>query len=280
MEHLEGDYFIKNNHLLPAAVFDPYLMTAGQSAYEVVRIINDVPLFMEDHLERFKQSAAIINRQFFISVDEILQQMQTLIGFSSGLEGNIKLVLQYDDKTSNSDQNFYAFYIESQYPHPDVYLRGVDTITYQAVRSNPNAKIADLGLRDRVNREIEKQQVFEALLLDNEGYITEGSRSNIFMIKDDCIFTAPLRQVLPGITRCRVLDIICRQKCRLEEKQLRPADLAKMDAVFLTGTSPKVMPIKRVDDMVFVSASNPLLMEIMRQYDRSVADYIAAYPSI
>jgi branched-chain amino acid aminotransferase len=153
----------------------------------------------------------------------------------------------------------------------------VDTITVNAVRSNPNAKVANLELNTRINQKIKKRNVFEAILLDDNGFITEGSRSNIFMIKDDLVFTAPLHNVLPGITRSKILEICSQQNYPVKEINLRPEDLVKMEAVFLTGTSPNVLPVKQINSVCFNSAANPLLIKIMKQYDAMIADYIKIY---
>lgn len=274
MEHLEGKCFIKNNHLLTAADFNPYFTAAGRSVYEVIRIVNGIPLFMEEHLERLKSSVILLDQPLFVSVDEISRNVQDLIKQCAMDEGNVKLALHYTHDANEPHYDFYAYFIEHYYPAEDEYHQGVDTITFKAVRNNPNAKVADLELRKRVNQEIKNRNVFEAILLDDEGYITEGSRSNIFMVKDACIYTTPLLNVLPGITRSKILEICRLQNHRLVEMRLNPAELAEMDAVFLTGTSPKVLPIKRVDDMIFASASHPLVIAIMEQYDDLVASYL------
>lgn len=270
MEHIKGAYFIKNNRIVDAADFDPRFMQAGQSVYEVIRIIGTVPLFVEEHLKRLNKSVNIVHRSLFISENEMMDQIQVLTKQCAIENGNVKLVLQYNGP--NTETNFYAFFIEHYYPSESEYRTGVDTITFNAIRSNPNAKVANLDLNARINQEISTHKVFEAVLLDANGYITEGSRSNIFMIKDDTIFTAPLHNVLPGITRSKILAICQQQNYPVEERNLRPADLINMDAIFLTGTSPNVLPIKQVDSMCFSSAANPLLIEIMRQYDVMIAD--------
>lgn len=272
MEHIEGKYFIKNNKIIAATDFDPYFMQAGQSVYEVIRIIDTVPLFIGEHLERLKKSVSIINQSLFISKDEIMKRIQLLTKQCAIENGNVKLALHYN--VPNSETDFYAFFIAHYYPSESEYRTGVDTITVNAIRSNPNAKVANLELNARINQEITRLNVFEAILLDDNGYITEGSRSNIFMIKDDTIFTAPLHNVLPGITRSKILTICQQQNYPVEEKNLRMADLVNMEAVFLTGTSPNVLPIKQVDSMCFSSAANPLLIKIMKQYDAIITDYV------
>ena len=78
---------------------------------------------------------------------------------------------------------------------------------YFGERENPNAKIINLSFREKVNKKIREKNAYEAILVDRKGYITEGSKSNIFMIKDNMLLTSPVKAVLPGVTRGEIIDI-------------------------------------------------------------------------
>ena len=75
------------------------------------------------------------------------------------------------------------FPIPHAYPTSEDYKQGVPTLTYSAMRENPGVKYINTDLRTRTNRLIKQKQVYEVLLVDKEGYITEGSRSNVFFIR-------------------------------------------------------------------------------------------------
>lgn len=277
MEDIRGNFFVKNDKILGTADFNPHFMQTGKSVYEVIRIVSGIPLFIQEHLDRLSKSVHISNQSLILSEKVMMDRIHALVEQCALENGNIKLTLHYNDLNSDAAVDFYAFFIRHYYPTALEYLTGVDTITYHTMRSNPNAKVANLELNARVGREIKKQQVFEAILLDDNDYITEGSRSNIFMIETNTIYTAPLHNVLPGITRSKVLEICHQQNYAVVEKNLRPADLNQMEAVFLTGTSPNVLPIRRIDGLSFPSISNPLLKNIMIQYDAMIVDYVQQY---
>ena len=274
MENLRGNLFVKNHQIISAHHFDPDFMSAGQAVYEVVRIQEGVALFWEEHLERLQESLRIVNRPGFSQVADSHQLIEALAQQCSFINGNVKLVLHYYDDRPASEYDIYLYFIAHHYPSAEQYRQGIDTITCKAVRSNPNAKVAQLAFRERINQEIIRQNVFEAILLDDEGYISEGSRSNFFMIKDNTLYTAPLHHVLPGITRRKVLEICHQQQIPLQQAALRVTDLVNMEAVFLTGTSPQVLPIKRIDNLVFSSANHPLVLALMKDYEKLVASYI------
>lgn len=112
-------------------------------------------------------------------------------------EGNIKYVLH----VSPSGIDEYVYQIKHSYPTEEAYQHGIDTVTCRAMRENAEVKYINSGLREMTNKIMQEQGVYEVLLIDKEEYITEGSRSNVFFIKDNTLYTAPLPHVLPGTSR-------------------------------------------------------------------------------
>lgn len=274
MEILRGSCFIRNNAIISEANFNPHLMQEGQSIYEVFRVISGIPLFLEKHLERLDQSAVRTNHDLHLTQQEIKNRIENLI-FASGIEtGNIKIVVDYQANHSDISAVFYGFFIEHHYPTDKDYEKGIDTITYRAERANPNAKVANVELNRTVKQAIKQANVYEALLLDRNGCLTEGSRSSLFMIKDNTLFTAPLIDVLPGITREYILEICASIDYKVIETSINENQLADMDALFLTGTSPNVLAIKRVNQLTFDSAAHPVVKAIMHAYDSLIQNYI------
>ena len=89
---------------------------------------------------------------------------------------------------------------------------------------------------------------YEAILY-KDGYVTEGSSSNVFMVKDGNIYTTPLtKQILPGITRHVVQNLANSLSIPFEEKHFSVDELKGADEVFITSTVAEVLPIVKVDD--------------------------------
>ena len=91
----------------------------------------------------------------------------------------------------------------------------------------------------------------EALLLDLNGFVSQASSENLFIEKDLTIYTPPLDNVFPGITRQTVIDICNDLGFKLIEKQLTPQDVYEAESAFLTGTAAEVIGIKQVDDTTY-----------------------------
>jgi len=192
-------------------LFDIDYVFRGDSLYEVFRIIDGIPLFWEDHITRLFHTSEITGRDIWYKDSEIRSFIDELIRRNEVEEGTMKLVFNYQKKETITERNFLIYFVEPLYPSTRQYQEGVHGILFQASRVNPTAKVINQNLRIAVYKQLIEKGAYEALLVNNEGLITEGSRSNIFMIKEGMVFTAPDTIVLPGIARKKVIDT-----CRLE----------------------------------------------------------------
>lgn len=150
-----------------------------------------------------------------------------------------------------------------------MYKEGVKTILYFGERENPNAKVINNSFRGAVNKEIKKNDAHEAILVDRNGYITEGSRSNIFLIKGSNVYTSKVEAVLPGVTRTEIIKVAKENSINIIEENIRYTDLEKFDVLFISGTSPNILPIRRVNGLEF-DVENDLLRKLMRLFDELI----------
>lgn len=267
-----SDFYIKNNKLLKKATFDNHLVFNHKSLYTVIRITNGVALFWEAHYERLIKSSEKAGLPIWLNKSEIKSKINQLISNNSFLNGNIKLVFNFSN-ASKDKRNFAAYYCPHHYPNKELYANGISTITLDAERINPNIKLINQNLREITNKLIKEKNVYEIILVDRKGNITEGSRSNIFMMKNDEIITPPVKDVLPGITRACVLKICKSLNLKVSEKKIHKSQINELDGVFISGTSPKILPVNKIDNFTFTS-ENILLHKIMKEYDNIISDYI------
>ena len=235
--------------------------------YEVLRVIDGTPIFLEAHLERMENSFKLTNEEFPLSYEEIRTKIQSVIKEEKKNNGNIKITYGINEK------NLKVFFIEHLYPNDEMYKNGVDTILYFGERENPNAKIVNDGFREKVNKEIKDNNAYEAILVDSNGKVTEGSKSNIFMVKDDVLITSPTKAVLPGVTRGEIIELAKKLKIQIQETEYRYEDIDKLDGMFISGTSPKVLPIKTVNS-IKLDPANEIIRSLMEEYNREIMNYI------
>jgi branched-chain amino acid aminotransferase len=113
------------------------------------------------------------------------------------------------------------------------------------VRSKTTANYAN-GLLAK--REALKNGYDEAMLLDTEGYVAEGSGENVFMVRKGVIKTPPLTAILEGITRETVIQLAAERGMRVAEERFTRDELYLADEAFFTGTAAEITPIREVDN--------------------------------
>jgi branched-chain amino acid aminotransferase len=264
-----GKNFILNGQLQPAVLFNNALVYEGDSIYEVIRLINGTPVFFYDHMERLAASAKIQNRELFIDSASIRKSIMQLTRSDKQKEINLKIVFNYN----NNSGNFLAYYVESLYPDAGKFKYGVKGILFRAERKDPEAKIIHKNLRSEISRRLIKEGCYEALLVNEKNQITEGSRSNIFFLKNNVLFTAPDYLVLNGITRKYIIQICRENNIIVKYEPVNADEFSGYNAVFMTGTSPMVLPFNQIDDKFF-NVDVPLVEKLRNHYLLKVEESI------
>ena len=260
---------IADGEMTGRSALDEILSKDRLEVYEVVRISSGKPIFISEHYDRMVKSLASVNKAPVLSLHDFIEQIDQVVSANHLLNGNLRIE-QYREPDDDIEHiNIYP--IPSVYPTEDMYRQGVDVAFMQAERDNPQAKIFDMQLRQQADEMIAREHVTEVLLINRNGEITEGSRSNVFFIQDGTVIAAPQHTVLPGITRMKVLQIMNEDSISYKEAPVRASDIGTFDAAFLTGTSKEVLPIARIEDTVF-DVDHPILRHLMKRYRALTAE--------
>jgi len=262
--------FLANGELFPIAEFDHFFCPGPDYIYEVFRVIEGIPLFIEDHIERFFQTTSLAGASAAVDKLTLFNNIQTLIKANEVNEGNIKIAIA---PGKSGKENLLIYFTPHQYPAPEQFSRGVVVRLLEAERHNPNAKVMDVALRSETDKIKQSEEVYEILLVDRNGFITEGSRSNVFFIQGSTVITPPLEMVLPGVTRKHIIALCLNNGINLKEESVHFSDVPAFDALFLSGTSRKVLPIRQVDKTSY-PVNNQLMMQVSALFNAHVAGYI------
>jgi len=265
------DYFYLNGNWVPDCDYTSNLFSEGITIYEVIRVIDGIPLFIEEHLHRLELSAQLINFNLWLSCKDIKQAIYSLIDKNSNPNSNIQLFFQY--VAVSNTQNFVCRFIQTHYPEKSAYISGVKSMLFDAERQNPSVKKTDQSLRSKADHAISINGVYEVILTNQKKQITEGSRSNIFFIHGNTILTAPYKSVLAGVTRQKVIQLCKENDIACIEQDINVNHLTKFNAAFFTGTSPKVLPVKSIGQLNF-DPGNDLLKRLIKLYDDEIKRYI------
>ncbi|MGE0085938.1 MAG: aminotransferase class IV [Desulfococcaceae bacterium] len=264
-----GDFYFVRHELCSAEDTEIFDRIKPGAVYEVIKLIDGIPLFFEAHMERLRSSAALAGERMEKDDSEILDEIRTLVKKNRKDHINVKLIRFRE----NDGEQFLTYFIRSEYPGPDVYAKGIRTVLYGGEREMPNIKTLKDSFRSRVQGITEKTGAYEALLVDQNGYITEGSRSNIFFLRQEEIFTPPAGTVLLGVTRQHVVKICKTLGHNFSEHPLHTSELGKIDGAFITGTTVDVLPVSHVDDIFLPSVSHPLIRMIIEKFGKEIREY-------
>lgn len=268
MSECFSDIFFKSGELKKKADFEDSIIFGGLVFYEVVRVCDGIPLFLSDHFERLENSIHLGNREFLISYEKLRVFCLKLIEDTGINYGNIKIVFNY----SEGESNWFIYFVDAQYPDTEQYKNGVKGIIYHAERQNPMAKVFNHQLRSSIYSRLIHYKAWEALLVNRNNCLTEGSRSNLFFIEGEKFITAPDNCILGGITRKKILKICREEGIDIEFRCLPLDELKNVSSVIMTGTSASLLPFNEIDNIRFntyhsiLEKVSALYQELMRKY--------------
>jgi len=238
---------------------------------------------LKEHTDRLFRSAHILAMPMPID-KETLNEAQKAVVRENGLEegylrpmcfyGSEGMGLRADNLRSHV---MVAAWEWPSYMDPEARDRGIKVRTSSFTRhhvniamckakSNGNYINSMLALREALDSGAE-----EALLLDNEGYVAEGSGENVFIIRDDKIYTPELTSCLEGITRDAIFTLAAELGYQIHEKRITRDEVYIADEAFFTGTAAEVVPIRELDGRVIGSgARGPLTEKLQTMYFDSV----------
>jgi branched-chain amino acid aminotransferase len=269
MKECLGEFYLHNGTLTNSSVFDDSFLSQPHYIYEVFRVIDGIALFLEDHLGRLEKTCMLTDHCAGFDQGIVYRNVYELIKANQLKEGNIKMVIRYGDE----NDDFLVYITEHQYPDERDFELGVAVALQKGIRTNPNAKVMDVKLRQQANEIKNAKEVYETLLVDKDNCITEGSRSNVFFILGEKIITPPLEDVLPGITRKHIIEVCVELNIEIVEEKVLARSIVVMEAAFFSGTSRKVLPVRQIDDLIFDPA-HPVTRKIQGVFNERVDRYI------
>lgn len=264
-----ADYYIVDEEIKSTDQFDLGELKKGFSVYEVIKIVDRIPLFMENHIERLHFSASLKKEKVWCSDEYIKKKVSEIIKINKIDNGRLKFALRYYE----SENKFICFWLENIQPTVKEYKNGLRIISENHERSNPNAKIINYKLRKQLKKLIKEKEVFETLLVNNSGKITECSKSNIFFIKKNKVYTSFAKDVLIGITRNNVFKICEKEGIPIIETDIYYKNLKEYSSVFITGTSIGIISVVMIDKLKF-SRNNSILNKISGSYSSITEKYL------
>lgn len=226
------------------------------SVYEALRVLGGKAVHLKDHEKRLRESAAMLKME--IPEIPLEKWIDTLVAHD-GLEDVTMRILV----VGGSNVQVFITYTELL-TYPDSYYdEGVAVTTYQGERFMPTCKTSNLLLSYLALNDARSKGAFEALLVDRNGEVLEGTRSNFYALKDGVVYTADTDKVLSGVTRLSVLKALELMGVPVVLRAPGAEEIKSADALFISSTSMAAMPVSVLDGKP-VSTDNEFVKKIMR----------------
>lgn len=246
----------------------------GFGVYETIKVRNNIVYFLDQHIERFFHSAKLISLKHNFSDSQIKKYVLDFINKVEESSINLKILLY----GGNSAEQAKLIILASAplFPQRKWYKEGVSLQSYQYERWMPQAKTLNMVASYFIYKKAQQHNCYDALLYDNKQNILEGTRTNVFVIKENTIISPPKKQILEGVTLMSLEKVIKNTKFNLVYKHIPFKTLSEFDGMFLTSTSSKIMPVKQVDNFIFPqipSSIQELIMLYDNRLEKSNGDY-------
>ncbi len=257
--YLNGRYSPRENAKI--SVFDHGFLY-GDGVFEGIRAYGGKVFKLREHLARLFDSAKIISLRIPLSCDELQEKVLETLRKNKLKDAYIRLVVSRGEGDLGLDPR--------KCPHPQViiiadrisiypekfYEEGLEVIVAYAKRNIPlalDAKIKSLNYLNNILAKLEanSREVPEAIMLNQDGYVTECTGDNIFMVKKGELITPPSwMEILKGITRDIVIDLAKKEEITVREEPFTLSSLYTSDECFLSGTAAEVIPVTKIGGRV------------------------------
>ncbi|MEH6994184.1 D-amino-acid transaminase [Neobacillus drentensis] len=250
----------------------------GDGVYEVIRIYNGKMFTIDEHLKRFVKSADSIGISIPFTSLQLLEMLEELLIKNKLETGNIYMQVtrgisprNHLFPTGNVEPTLVAYTIKGVRPL-DSLKSGVKAILTEDLRWL-RCDIKSLNLLGNLlaKQKASEEGCFEAIQHRGQD-VTEGSSSNIFIVKDGSVITHESNNlILKGITKDVILELCTKNNIQVQERTFSLAELEEAEEVFLSSTTAEVMPIIEIDGKkIRAGVPGPINKKLQELFEKEI----------
>ncbi|EJS61829.1 MULTISPECIES: branched-chain-amino-acid transaminase [Bacillus] len=254
--YMNGEFVEKEKAVV--SVYDHGFLY-GDGVFEGIRSYGGNVFCLKEHVKRLYESAKSILLTIPMTVEEMEEAVLHTLQKNEYADAYIRLIVSRGkgdlglDPRSCVKPSVIIIAEQLKLFPQEFYDNGLSVVSVASRRNTPDAldpRIKSMNYLNNVLVKIEAAQagVLEALMLNQQGYVCEGSGDNVFVVKDGKVLTPPsYLGALEGITRNSVIELCERLNIPCEERPFTRHDVYVADEVFLTGTAAELIPVVKVD---------------------------------
>jgi len=239
---INTDFVLKNE---ASILISDLSIQRGYGVFDFFRTINNKPVFLEDHLDRFFYSASKMQLDQHLNRIEIKQFVHQLIEKNNISDSGIRITLTggySEDGYSLAKPNLLITQSAFTF-NTEIFNKGIKLITFNHQRQLPSVKTIDYLMAIHLQPFIKSQNA-DDVLYHHENEITECPRSNFFMVNEKDEILTPSKNILKGITRKNILSF---SDLDVKETVVTLKDIKTAKEAFITSTTKNVLPVFEID---------------------------------
>ena len=256
--YINGQFFDKDN--AKVSVFDHGFLY-GDGAFEGIRSYDGLVFKLNEHIDRLLETLHTLMIQSPLSKKELIEAVVGTLKANKLTDAYIRLIitrgegdLGLDPRKCKGRANLIIITDKITLYPAELYQKGMEIITVATSKNTPSTLDPELKSLNYLNNILAKIEATnagynEAIMLDSDGYVTECTGDNIFIIKDG-ILSTPNYGRLKGITRQAVIEIAAKNKIPIEERRITRHEIFNAHECFLTGTAAEIIPVVKLDGRV------------------------------
>jgi branched-subunit amino acid aminotransferase/4-amino-4-deoxychorismate lyase len=239
------------------------LIQRGYGIFDYLRVVDNKPLFVQDHLDRLYQSAALMHMVVPQSKDEILQIVLELVEKNDMPYSGLKLIVSGGDSSDGYTlEQPRLTIIQQPLPVPSNHfsVSPFTLMSHPFQRQLPQVKTTDYLMAIYLQPQL-KAFGGQDILYTHEGMIRECPRSNFFLISEQGHIVTAKDQVLKGITRKNILEEATANGITVEERPIALEEIKTAKGAFIASSTKRIIPVSKID-MTNIPTDSPILQKI------------------
>lgn len=265
------------------SVFDHGVLY-GDGIFEGIRAYNGRVFRLDEHIDRLYESAKSILLDIGMTKDQMCEALLETLRKNNLRDAYIRLVVTRGkgdlglDPLSCEKPSVFIIAAQVQLYPEELYEKGLEVVTVPTRRNiveGVNPRVKSLNYLNNIMAKIEANLagVSEAILLNSDGYVTECTGDNIFIVKNGEVITPPpFLGILEGVTRNSIMEAAKKMGYPVSEKVFTRHDIFTADECFLSGTAAELVPVVKVDGRVIGEDGKPgeISKALIKEYRKLV----------
>jgi len=278
-----------NGELVPKSqakisVFDHGFLY-GDGVFESVLVTSGVAFKLKEHIDRLYDSAKVLCLEIPMSKEEMIKTVADVVRANGFKDAYIRLIVTRGvgdlglDPRKCQKPTIIIIVDKIKLYDEGALNKGLTAVISSVRRDRVDATTHEVKSMNYLNNILAKLEANavgadEAIMLDDRGFVSEGTADNIFIVKDGVIYTPPRTcGILLGITRARVMKLAEELGYKVVEKDITPAEVLTADEVFLTGTAAGVVPVTKIAGRVVGDGKpGPITRKLMERFSKLLGD--------